>query len=183
PFAVLVGLFLVLGALHIYALRFTYDDAFITYRYAANLAHAHGLVYNPGERVEGYSNFLWAIVMAGVIALGGDPEGWSLLLGAACALAALGITMRAAQRCEMSVPVAGALIATSTSWAAWGTGGLETGAFMLCVTAGLLALGESLFPAGGRAGGSARDAVTEPALQPAALPFLGSAVAFGPGSL
>ena len=24
-----------------------YDDAFITYRYAANLAHGHGLVYEP----------------------------------------------------------------------------------------------------------------------------------------
>lgn len=34
------------------------DDAYISFRYATNLIHGHGLVFNPGERVEGYSNFL-----------------------------------------------------------------------------------------------------------------------------
>ncbi|GAH95705.1 unnamed protein product, partial [marine sediment metagenome] len=33
------------------------DDAYISYRYAQNLAEGNGLVYNLGERVEGYSNF------------------------------------------------------------------------------------------------------------------------------
>jgi arabinofuranosyltransferase len=37
------------------------DDAFISFRYARNLVEGHGLVYNPGERVEGYSNFLWTL--------------------------------------------------------------------------------------------------------------------------
>ena len=32
------------------------DDAFISFRYARNLVEGHGLVYNPGERVEGYTN-------------------------------------------------------------------------------------------------------------------------------
>ena len=40
------------------------DDAMISMRYAANLAAGHGLVFNPGERVEGYSNFLWTALMA-----------------------------------------------------------------------------------------------------------------------
>jgi len=38
------------------------DDAYISYRYAANLASGHGLVFNPGERVEGYSNFLYVLI-------------------------------------------------------------------------------------------------------------------------
>lgn len=42
------------------------DDQMISMRYARNLAEGHGLVWNPGERVEGYSNFLWTLVMAGV---------------------------------------------------------------------------------------------------------------------
>ena len=42
------------------------DDAFISFRYAANLAHGRGLVWNPGERVEGYTNFLWEIGRAHV---------------------------------------------------------------------------------------------------------------------
>ncbi|MEZ4770836.1 MAG: hypothetical protein R2844_20770 [Caldilineales bacterium] len=42
------------------------DDQMISMRYARNLAEGNGLVWNPGERVEGYSNFLWTLVMAGV---------------------------------------------------------------------------------------------------------------------
>jgi hypothetical protein len=40
------------------------DDMMISMRYARNLAEGQGLVWNPGERVEGYTNFLWTIVMA-----------------------------------------------------------------------------------------------------------------------
>ncbi len=44
---------------------YSIDDAFITFRYAENLANGHGLVFNPGgEAVEGYSNFLWLLVLA-----------------------------------------------------------------------------------------------------------------------
>ena len=42
------------------------DDQMISMRYARNLAEGSGLVWNPGERVEGYTNFLWTLVMAGV---------------------------------------------------------------------------------------------------------------------
>jgi hypothetical protein len=42
------------------------DDQMISMRYARNLAGGQGLVWNPGERVEGYSNFLWTVLMAGV---------------------------------------------------------------------------------------------------------------------
>ncbi len=37
--------------------RFVQDDAFISFRYARHLVEGHGLVWNPGERVEGYTNF------------------------------------------------------------------------------------------------------------------------------
>lgn len=39
------------------------DDAFISYRYAENFFNGHGLVFNPGERVEGYSNLLYTLLM------------------------------------------------------------------------------------------------------------------------
>ena len=42
------------------------DDQMISMRYARNLAEGHGLVWNAGERVEGYTNFGWTLVMAGV---------------------------------------------------------------------------------------------------------------------
>jgi arabinofuranosyltransferase len=40
------------------------DDAFISYQYARNLVKGRGLAFNPGERVEGYSNFLYVLLVA-----------------------------------------------------------------------------------------------------------------------
>ncbi|HEY8020088.1 MAG TPA: hypothetical protein VIH93_03250, partial [Thermoanaerobaculia bacterium] len=40
------------------------DDSFISYRYAVHLAYGKGLVWNLGERVEGYTNFLWTVLLA-----------------------------------------------------------------------------------------------------------------------
>ena len=41
-----------------------FDDAMISMRYAYNLAHGNGLVWNIGERVEGFTNPLWVFYMA-----------------------------------------------------------------------------------------------------------------------
>ena len=45
---------------------FLCDDAFISFRYVRNLLEGHGLVFNPGEFVEGYSNFLWILELAAI---------------------------------------------------------------------------------------------------------------------
>ena len=42
------------------------DDMMISMRYARNLAEGQGLAWNAGDRVEGYTNFLWTLVMAAV---------------------------------------------------------------------------------------------------------------------
>ena len=44
--------------------RFTQDDAFITYRYARNLAEGIGFVYNPGEWVLGTTTPLYTLLLA-----------------------------------------------------------------------------------------------------------------------
>jgi hypothetical protein len=41
-----------------------FDDAMISMRYAWNATHGFGLVWNPGERVEGYTNLLMVGLMA-----------------------------------------------------------------------------------------------------------------------
>jgi hypothetical protein len=43
-----------------------FDDAYITFRYAANLAHGLGLVFNPGEHVLGTTSPLFTGILAGV---------------------------------------------------------------------------------------------------------------------
>lgn len=53
-----------------------FDDAFISYRYARNLARGHGLVWNLADGpTEGYTNLLWVLMLAPAAALG-----WDLLL-------------------------------------------------------------------------------------------------------
>lgn len=51
---------------------FVCDDAFISFRYARNLAEGHGLRYNLGvdPPVEGYSNFLWVVLGAAIFKFG-----------------------------------------------------------------------------------------------------------------
>jgi len=69
------------------------EDAFISFRYASNLIQGHGLVYNVGERVEGYTNFLWTLILAGGMALGADPVPLSRFLGIGFALVVLPRTL------------------------------------------------------------------------------------------
>jgi arabinofuranosyltransferase len=38
------------------------DDAYISFRYGRNMMKGLGLVYNGGEYVEGYTNFLWTVI-------------------------------------------------------------------------------------------------------------------------
>jgi hypothetical protein len=56
------GLALVVHALHY---GFVTDDAYISFVYARNLAEHGELAFNPGlPPVEGYTNFLWTVLLA-----------------------------------------------------------------------------------------------------------------------
>jgi hypothetical protein len=52
-----------LALFHIFSFSTDADDAYITYRYAKNLASGNGPVFNAGEKVEGYSNFSWMMIL------------------------------------------------------------------------------------------------------------------------
>lgn len=68
---------------------FPVDDAFISFRYAVNLAHGEGLVFNPGERVEGFSNLSWVLLLAAGEHLGLSPPVTARALALASTLATL----------------------------------------------------------------------------------------------
>ncbi len=70
------------------------DDTYISLRYAQQLAAGHGLVYNPGERVEGYSNFLWTALLALPHALRIPPVPFLKIVLALAALATAWATVR-----------------------------------------------------------------------------------------
>ena len=70
------GLWVVLGGRML--IDWEIDDAYISYRYALNFVQGHGLVYNPGEPVEGYTNFLWTVFIAAGMPLGLHPSSTAL---------------------------------------------------------------------------------------------------------
>ena len=118
------------------------DDAYISFRYARNLVDGHGLVWNPGEWVEGYTNFLWVLILALGMKLGVDPATTAAIGGV---LAGAAVLWLLAQQCKERfgaghllawLPVG--LLVCNRSFLAWSTGGLATMFFTLLVFAGLL---------------------------------------------
>lgn len=138
------------GVAHVRALAFLCDDAFIAFRYADHLASGMGLVFNPGERVEGYTSFLWVFVLAAARKLGARPEVAAPLLGAAIAVATLAIVLRRLHGIGRPALGFGFLVAGCSAWAAWATGGLETSLFTACVTLAFFATLEETGPRGRR---------------------------------
>lgn len=118
------------------------DDAFISLRYLANLLAGHGLVYNPGERVWGYTNFLWIALLAPPVALGLDPLACARGLGLLASLAVLLLVLAglpAEPGRQRWNPGGAWLLATSGPFLLQALGGLETSLFTLLVL-GTLAL-------------------------------------------
>src|SRR5215211_7315006 len=75
------------------------DDAFITFRYARNLAEGLGLVYNAGEWVLGTTAPLWAIILGGGFRLGLTDLPWlATAVSAVCDAASAALIAQLAMR-------------------------------------------------------------------------------------
>jgi arabinofuranosyltransferase len=63
-------------------MRFPFDDTYITFRYATNLAHGFGIVWNAGgAHTEGYTNFLLVLLLAPFSAMGWELVAVSQAIG------------------------------------------------------------------------------------------------------
>jgi hypothetical protein len=123
---------------HVLFLWTIHEDAFIGFRYARNFAAGHGLRWNVDEApVEGYTNFLWVVILAGADAVGLDMPRVSQWLGVAAAIATLAVTARLARALFRDAPgvwlVPPLLLALSPAFAAWASSGMETSLFTLLV--------------------------------------------------
>jgi hypothetical protein len=123
------------------------DDAFISFRYARNLLDGHGLVYNVGERVEGYTNFLWTMWTALGLSIGVEAGLWSNIwsitayLGCILLLGMFHLRLRTAARSTpLVLPVAALGAALHVDWSIFATSGLETSAFTFLILAGYMLL-------------------------------------------
>jgi hypothetical protein len=128
---------------HASLFRFVIDDAYISLRFAQNLVEGHGLVFNPGEPVEGYSNLLWVLLGAAGLKLGLPALVWLRVLGSVAAagvlLLAPGLVRRLtpdADASPLAGPAAQLLVALTGAVACWTWAGLETPLFALLVLLG-----------------------------------------------
>jgi hypothetical protein len=132
--ALLVALWAVASA---YQLRWTADDAFISFRYARAAAAGNGLTFNPGERVEGYTNFLWTVLLvpAEYLKLNVEHVAWCLGLAAYCGLL---VSIYWHMRKDEIWPGFFAAFCLLDHSRIFATSGLETSLFAFLITAGLL---------------------------------------------
>jgi hypothetical protein len=111
------------------------DDSFIAARYAANLVAGHGLVFNVGERVEGFSDLLWTLLLTVPVSLGFRTEVFALVVGVISGALAFYIAYRAAVRVggvapPLALAVTLACMFNVDFWTTC-TNGLESGLFAL----------------------------------------------------
>jgi len=127
---------------HARAWEFLCDDAFISFRYARNLAEYGAPVFNvnvdPPEKVEGYTNFGWVVVLAGLLRLGWEPPDAAAVLtglGALAGLVAAVLVARVLRRRwaaedDPSVRavdlIPAVLLVSVPEFMVWSHGGLET---------------------------------------------------------
>ena len=105
------------------------DDALISFRYAENLAAGHGPVYNVGERVEGYTTFLWVTLLALCNRLGLDTVAsarWLGMVFAAASLIALaGLRRFVPAAAQRGGGAAALLLGSCATFTSFGYSGME----------------------------------------------------------
>lgn len=113
-----------------YQNRFLQDDAFISFRYAENLVNGLGPVFNAGDRVEGYTNFLWMLLISLGIFLGIAPEVSSVVSGIFLYAASLIVCYRLSKEIWENNNFLSLcflfLLGSNYSFSSYATGGLET---------------------------------------------------------
>jgi hypothetical protein len=138
----ILGTILVVHALTYYP--YMPDDAFISFQYAKRWATGLGLTWTTGAPVEGFSNFLWVIVLGCLGYLGLDIVEGARLLGVLCTFGTIYILLCVHHKKQGSPYIAllansiGALVlVTSGIIATWAVGGLEQALLGFLLAAGI----------------------------------------------
>lgn len=148
---VVLALIVLVAAGEFYQYRlFYHDDAFISLRYVRNFLNSDGVVWNAGEWVEGYSNFLLVILVAALGRLGIDLVLATRIVGILSYLLLIAFVFRrsyyARQRSGSDwlwvIPVT--ITATALPLVVWSLGGLETALFALLITIGTIEFADGL---------------------------------------
>ncbi|HVY30140.1 MAG TPA: hypothetical protein VHB79_26465 [Polyangiaceae bacterium] len=109
------------------------DDAMTSMQYAKQLSQGHGLVFNVGERVEGYTNFAWVMFMTPLYWLSercgfpfvGAVTACNVLFAATNMLLVLALARRLLGERHLAAWLAAGLCLVDNSYAVWAVLGLE----------------------------------------------------------
>lgn len=114
---------------HAISFSFLQDDAFIFLRYASHLVDGHGLVWNIGEPVEGYTSLTWVLLLGALLSASVAVETWVHLVTVGLGIGTLGLAFHLGWRwtryCWAGLFVI-VLLATDRTFAVWSTSGMET---------------------------------------------------------
>ena len=139
-----IPLLVVLLVIHACYFNHLVDDAFISFRYAKNFVEGKGLTYNAGEKVEGYTNFLWVIVLSTSYLFQLPLEITAKILGMLLSVTIIILlyiqTTRNSGAKNFWCLVPAIFLAANGSFALWTLGGLETSLFTF-----LLLLGSTFY--------------------------------------
>ena len=151
----------VLFSLFAWLQRGMYEDGFFFLRVVDVFLHGGGLAYNPGERYESNTDFLWTLLLIPGIAVGIDDILWLQLLGVFIYAAALWATFALVRRMfpdSDAALVALVLLGTHFSFAhfaATGFGSVLQALATVCCLLALARFGEKADVRGGAALGFA----------------------------
>ncbi len=118
--------------------KFWCDDSFITFRHVRHLFEGHGLVFNPGEVVEGYTNFLWGMVALVGLHVGFEPiqttsaVAWLAQFLTVCLVYSTGRRLGAGSWAALLAP---ALLVLNVGFLTYPTTGMETTFHVFLTTA------------------------------------------------
>nr|MBN2277673.1 hypothetical protein [candidate division Zixibacteria bacterium] len=141
-----IGLILLILAIAIHIamavwFNFTQDDAYISFRYVENYLDGHGLVFNAGEHIEGYTNFLWTIILVLARMVGFNIILFSKIMGVICGVGTIiilyflsGLIIGNERLYRGMIAL---ILGSALSFAYWTISGLETAAFSAAMTASL----------------------------------------------
>ncbi len=138
-----LGLSIAAGLVGAHRRAWTCDDAFISFRYALNLTEGRGLVFNPGEYVEGFTNASWTLLSAAAIFAGLEPDTAANVMGLLCFAVLLGGVLLwgrsfLSQANHAGPVLSAAALAIHVHMMIFATSGLETMCFTMLATLGVL---------------------------------------------
>ena len=121
----------------------TIDDAYITFRYARNVADGVGFVYKPGERILGTTTPLWTLLLAAFCKIGAcDLPLVALVFGATADAATTLLLFQLARHLGLGRgwgALLSTLFAVSAASITFTAGGMETPLFVLEVVGAVFA--------------------------------------------